>query len=127
MNPDPHLDLVTSLARLEQVLVEEDVALRRFDTAGIALAAAAKAELEPELQRAFAALGAAPVGTPRAELSAIRERIASRGRANLIRLQATLGCVRDLVDQASGRSRVTYGRRQPPRVEGIPMLASEVG
>lgn len=127
MNSDAHLDLIVQLTRLEQVLVDEDVALRRFDPAGIAAAAEAKAALEPDLQRAFAALTVAPAGPARATLMAIRQRVADRGRANLVRLQATLGCVRDVVEQATGRARPTYGRRRDAAIAATPVLASEVG
>jgi hypothetical protein len=127
MNADAHVELISQLTRLEQVLVDEDVALRRFDPVGIAAAAEAKSELEPELERAFAAVTVAPSSNRRAEFLAIRQRVADLGRANLVRLQATLGCVREVVDQATGRTRTTYGRRREPVLAAAPMLASEVG
>src|SRR5687768_14494167 len=127
MNADADLDLITQLTRLEEVLVDEDCALRRLDPAGIARAAEAKAELELELQQALAAFAAAPSGRRRAELLSLRQRVADRGRANLVRLQATLGCVRDVVDQATGRGNSTYGRRREPSTTAAPLLASEVG
>lgn len=122
-----HDQLAITLARLEQVLTDEDVALRRFDTAGIALAAERKAELEPELQQAFAAMTSAPSGARRQELVAQRDRIGKLARANLVRLQASVSAVRAVVDQATGRNRVTYGRGRDRNTTSTAVLASEVG
>lgn len=122
-----HDQLALTLTRLEQVLVDEDVALRRFDTAAIAQAAERKAELEPELQHAFAAIESAPVGTRRQELVAQRDRIGTLARANLLRLQASVSAVRAVVDQATGRTRATYGRGRDRSAISTAVLASEVG
>jgi hypothetical protein len=120
-------DLVATLTRLEQVLTDEDVALRRFDPAGIAQAAEHKLALEAELATAFAAIEHAPKGAKRDEVLAQRERIAKRARANLVRLQASISAVRAIVDQATGRTRATYGRGRDRNVDAMAVLASEVG
>lgn len=127
MTTDAHSQLVLTLTRLEQVLVDEDVALRRFDTTGIALAAERKAELEPELQLAFAAIESAPTGARRQDLVARRDRIATIARANLVRLEASIAAVRSVVDQATGRNRATYGRGRDRNAISTAVLASEVG
>ncbi|HWB75597.1 MAG TPA: hypothetical protein VG755_11600 [Nannocystaceae bacterium] len=122
-----HDQLAITLTRLEQVLVDEDVALRRFDTAGIALAAERKAELEPELQQAFAAITTAPNVAQRRDIVAQRDRIGALARANLVRLQASVSAVRSVVDQATGRNRATYGRGRDRNAMSSAVLASEVG
>jgi len=125
MKTDATAELLTTLGRLEAVLADEDAALRGFDVAGIAQAAEAKAELEPLLQAAFAAVSRAPDAKRAGELAALRERVTIRGRANLVRLQASAHTVRDVLDRLTGRTRTTYGRERGSDATAV--LASEVG
>ena len=87
MTADAHTHLFTTLARLEQVLVDEDTALRRFDAAGIARAAEAKAELEPVLHEVFTAVTSKPTAALTSPTSGARGRrrgwLARTGRISL--------------------------------------------
>ncbi|MBK6916427.1 MAG: hypothetical protein IPH07_03405 [Deltaproteobacteria bacterium] len=125
MEPDADA-LIEAMQRLGLLLAQEDAALRSFDLAGIAAAAEAKLELEPELEAARTALGGAELGPAQRErLSALHDGIATAARANLRRLKASLDAVTALVDHATGRSASGYGRSGHGQIR--PVLASEVG
>ncbi len=127
MTDDPHTQLIDALNQLAQILLDEDEALRRFDTNGIGRAADRKAELEPVLARAFAAIATAPSGVRRQEIVALRERIATQAHANLARLQASSAAVRSVLDRVTGKTSGTYGRGRANVGETQAVLASEVG
>lgn len=126
---DPDADaLIEAMQRLGLLLAQEDAALRSFDLAGIAAAAEAKLELEPELDAARTALqGSALAPAQRQTLSALHEGIAHAARANLRRLKASLDAVSALVDHATGRNTGGYGRHGGGLDAIRPVLASEVG
>lgn len=125
MEPDADA-LIEAMQRLGLLLAQEDAALRSFDLAGIAAAAEAKLELEPELEAARTALSGADLGPAQRELlSALHDGITTAARANLRRLKASLDAVTALVDHATGRSAGGYGRGGHGPIR--PVLASEVG
>jgi len=121
---------LATLERIAEVLQAEDVALRRFDLAGIEAAAAAKLELDEQLQRRVAARRQAS-GSVGEELrlrhrSAV-ERVRALAEANVRRLQASSDAVGGLVRTLTGAQAPAYGRRAPRLVGARPILTAEIG
>jgi hypothetical protein len=116
------------LQQLEAVLTEESVALKNFDVAAIERAAAAKEELERQLE-ALAATARAPLSNDeRAEVRQTKQRVSAMAHDNLVRLRVTLDGVRSLTSALTGGTTSGYGpSARRDHDQSRPVLTSVVG
>ncbi len=121
-------EAIRALSDLETALTEEAAALDSLDFGAIERITAQKLLLEGRLDQSLGALPMTPPSTSqRSLLVDLRRRVGKQALANQARLEATLGAVKNLVNDLTLGPATTYGPRRASDPAAAAVLTSALG